>query len=383
MPLVDKQLLNLAAASNVPTTHRCLLALPPTCLAQQRRWVGVKAVTFRWSNDVRWRASVLVFPHQGSRERRQVRWRSGRGACVWLRHCPAGHVGPLRSRACREPVLRFHSCLALCAWRATHLTSALLLPLPPPHHCFAALNGAPCHPRGGGAHSRPCSDRAAWPQGKLLVDATCQGSSKPQAWSPCLPDRRMLPLPQAVSCTDGRGGAQPAQCIHWIHAHSHFTSQSRHAHSPIAANRAPRVLCRAQRSPACSTSQWSSIPGSSSDTGQTSTRSCGACGEALLALFCVAHESGRWLPMLRIRSTKKECRPSLRAATLHSGLSTGWLRSAHGQADSSLHAWPDLYCHPLPLPAAPWGRTGSVARSRAPLDSTTRADPRSTCGACE
>lgn len=74
MPLVDGQLLNLAAASNVPTTHCCLLALPHTCLPQQRRWVGVKAVTFRWSNDVRWRASVLVFPHQGSRERRQVSW---------------------------------------------------------------------------------------------------------------------------------------------------------------------------------------------------------------------------------------------------------------------------------------------------------------------
>ena len=69
-------------------------------------------------------------------------------------------------------------------------------------------------------------------------------------------------------------------------------------------------------------------------------------------------------------------------ALQHSGLSTGWLRSAHGQADSSLHARTDLYCHPLPLPAARWGRTGCVARSRAPLDSTTPADPRSTCGAC-
>lgn len=54
----------------------------------------------------------------------------------------------------------------------------------------------------------------------------------------------MLPSPQAVPCTDGRGGAQPAQLIQWIHAHSLFTSQSRRAHS-LSCHR-PCIPCAVQ-----------------------------------------------------------------------------------------------------------------------------------------
>lgn len=57
-------------------------------MLQQRRWVGVSGpVTNRSSDTVRWGASVLFFPHQGSRERVEVseggvHGPARRGTCV-------------------------------------------------------------------------------------------------------------------------------------------------------------------------------------------------------------------------------------------------------------------------------------------------------------
>ncbi len=132
----------------LPSAHRCLLS-PHASLLQQRRWVGVYGpITLRRSNAVRWGASVLFFPHQGSRERREV----SRSAC---------------QAAVQNTVL-----VAKPTEHTRQLFDAKLpsVPFPPTAAAApAAQDGAPRHTGGGSTHPRPRSDCAAWPQGGSWV----------------------------------------------------------------------------------------------------------------------------------------------------------------------------------------------------------------------